>query len=959
MPSQTILSFAPLSRVLQPSWSPTPRPFASTLRLFASTLRRLASLLVALCFLSSSGAAIVGAKFEPQRDKQEAARKAFDEGERLRARSTPDAFEAAMMKYEEARRLWHESGDRANETMALAALGVTLQLLHQNERAVGFYEQALALLTQAGEPPETGDVLYNLGTAQFFLGRFEKAIESYERALVFQRKSGDRASEGTTLAYLGAAYERMGQYGRAIDNFESALAIHRALGNRAQVGIHLSNIGMAYADLGRYDRALEEYDGALAVYRETRDRVNEATTLANAGYAFYKTGRTERAVENYNRALSIERELADKPQEAYTLTKLALAQLAQGKLADALSTAQRALALQRELKDKFGEGRALDVLGRVSRALGKTDESLQQLGAALVLMRESGARGGEAGTLGELMLTARARGATRLAIFYGKQAVNTLQELRQNIAHLERQSQESFVGTKQETYRTLASLLIAEGRLGEAQQVLDMLKQEEFYNFVRRDGAETGASARAALSPEEAALEKNYREISDRVALIGRQWGELAAKQQLTTDEQKRFDDLDKQLQVANAAFQKFLDRLETEFATAARAGGGKVYELREAEALKDTLRELGSGAVALYTVVGEKKYYVVLYTPDTMVEREYAITAEELHAKIFAFREVLQKPAADPRPAARELYKILVGPVAKDLEQAHAETLMWSLDGALRYVPVAALNDGERYLVERYRNVVFTPATKANLKDEPRAQTKGLGLGVSKAHGDFNALPSVPEELRSIFREDAAAAMPAPANETTGVLAGKVLMDEQFTGDALKTALQLRYPVVHIASHFAFKPGDVTDSFLLLGDGSRLSLAQINALNNPFRDVDLLTLSACDTASGGTGGDGKEVEGLGMVAQRKGAKAIIASLWPVSDASTRLLMQEFYRLRGEGQTKAEALRQAQLTLLRGNASGTGVVGRGLRMPGGGDTAATKFSHPYFWAPFILIGNWK
>ena len=96
------------------------------------------------------------------------------------------------------------------------------------------------------------------------------------------------------------------------------------------------------------------------------------------------------------------------------------------------------------------------------------------------------------------------------------------------------------------------------------------------------------------------------------------------------------------------------------------------------------------------------------------------------------------------------------------------------------------------------------------------------------------------------------------------------------------------------------------------------------------------------------------------MLAQRQGAKAVIASLWPVSDASTRLLMQELYRLRGEGEgmSKAEALRQAQLALLRGNVSSGGGERRGLRMPGG-DNSAAKFSHPYFWAPFILIGNWK
>jgi CHAT domain-containing protein len=117
---------------------------------------------------------------------------------------------------------------------------------------------------------------------------------------------------------------------------------------------------------------------------------------------------------------------------------------------------------------------------------------------------------------------------------------------------------------------------------------------------------------------------------------------------------------------------------------------------------------------------------------------------------------------------------------------------------------------------------------------------------------------------------------------------------------------------------------------------------------------------SACDTASGGAATDGREVESFGVLAQRQGAKAVLASLWPVADASTRQLMQEFYRLRGEGEgmTKAEALRRAQLELLRGGADARAPAGerRGLSV---GVAAQTRFSHPYFWAPFILIGNWR
>src|SRR2546422_10263014 len=138
-------------------------------------------------------------------------------------------------------------------------------------------------------------------------------------------------------------------------------------------------------------------------------------------------------------------------------------------------------------------------------------------------------------------------------------------------------------------------------------------------------------------------------------------------------------------------------------------------------------------------------------------------------------------------------------------------------------------------------------------------------------------------------------------------------------------TELRRQHKVVHIASHFQFQPGNETNSALLLGDGSFLSLAQIKSLPNVFGGVELLTLSACNTATGGSGANGKEVEGFGVLAQRQGAKAVVASLWPVADRSTKLLMQEFYRLReAKGSTtKIEALRQAQIELLRGTHSST------------------------------------
>jgi CHAT domain-containing protein len=501
--------------------------------------------------------------------------------------------------------------------------------------------------------------------------------------------------------------------------------------------------------------------------------------------------------------------------------------------------------------------------------------------------------------------------------------------------------------------------------LPEAQQVLDLLKEQEYFEFIRRDeGDGSTLNGKATLTPEEAILEKRYREISDRLTALAAERAELFNKMNRTSEEEKRLAQLDKDIGDSNKVFQQFLTQLAQELTRPKQVS--RLEQIEESEGLMETLRRLGPGTVALYTLVSDEKYRVILVTADVRKSYEYTIKAEDLNRKVLALREVLQTPSRDPRPLAREMYNVLIGPdLARDLAQAKAQTLMWSLDGVLRYLPMAALYDGQRYFVESYRNVVFTPASHSRLNNPVTAKWRGLGLGVSKAQEGFVGLTGVPEELRGIIQDETA------RTPSTGVLPGKVILDGAFTEIAMEAELRKAYSVVHIASHFRFQPGNETQSFLLLGDGSHLTLADLKNLGQLFSGVDLLTLSACNTAVGDRLGDGKEVESFGVIAQKKGAGAVMASLWPVMDESTQLFMREFYSLHGAkpNTTKADAIREAQLAMLHGQIRGSAPKSLATNISrGAGDLAGqprfetdptAPFAHPYFWAPFILIGNWK
>src|SRR5207253_5656104 len=186
---------------------------------------------------------------------------------------------------------------------------------------------------------------------------------------------------------------------------------------------------------------------------------------------------------------------------------------------------------------RLGEGRALSTLGAVYTALGQYDQALTHAEQALTILREVGDREGEGRTFGQLMAVWKAQHQPRLAIFYGKQAVNMFQEIRGSLQPLAQEFQEGFLTSRAPVYRQLAELLIAAGRLPEAQQVLDLLKQEEYLDFVRRDASAAGGTQQAALTPEESTWEQRYRAIADRVTALGVERQALLATSSRTAQE--------------------------------------------------------------------------------------------------------------------------------------------------------------------------------------------------------------------------------------------------------------------------------------------------------------------------------------------------------------------------------------------------------------------------------------
>jgi CHAT domain-containing protein len=547
------------------------------------------------------------------------------------------------------------------------------------------------------------------------------------------------------------------------------------------------------------------------------------------------------------------------------------------------------------------------------------------------------------------MNAGRRSGNRRLAIFYGKQSVNLLQTVRRSLKPLDAGVRRSFLSSVESAYRTLAASLLDEGRTVEALEVLSLLKEEEFHQFTRRS-AVAGLLRPVALNAAEAEAARKYAESLDRIRETAQRIDEFEIEdrvQPLSPERLAEMNDLKAELSASSARFLEVLEELSAELGKAPPAAEPGATNT-QAQLWQKQLTALGAGTVLLTTLLTEDRYYVVVTTPGAHVVRSKEIALGELTRQIRDLRYVLESSHSavlgDPRsggktPLTQKIYQVLVGPVEADLSEARATTLLWSLDGVLRYVPLAVLHDEQRYMVERYTNLVVTLAQPPENARASPFDWRALGAGVSLPSGE-EPLPHVEHELKAVVRDETARDRAA---ERDGLFVGRRLLNRQFSRVNFDRALKLRPQLIHLATHFNLSSVNDGDSFLRLGGGDKLTLTQLRTERLFDLDgVHLVTLSACETMKDGADPNGAEIEGLAVIAQRRGAQTVLASLWRIPDDGTRHLMTEFYRLYKNGRgnvSKVEALRRAQLTLLKGGGPGR------------------NYSHPAYWGAFILLGN--
>lgn len=324
--------------------------------------------------------------------------------------------------------------------------------------------------------------------------------------------------------------------------------------------------------------------------------------------------------------------------------------------------------------------------------------------------------------------------------------------------------------------------------------------------------------------------------------------------------------------------------------------------------------------AAAIYPILLPNRTEVLVSFPDGLKQFTVSLKNDELTELIRSFRAKLEQPESRFIRYAQRLYDLLLRPLESELDSRKIDTLIFVPDGALRTIPMAALHDGRRFLIEKYA-VATTPGL--TLTDPKPLERQGLHMllnGLTESVQGFSSLPNVSYELQEVHR----------------LYESRVLRDKDFTISGVEQAFRtMPYSIVHIASHGQFDKNP-KNTFLLTYN-SKLTMDKLEQLIRigKFRKdpVELLTLSACQTASG----DDRAALGLAGVAVKAGARSALATLWFIDDASTSRLITDFYRkIRDSGLSKAKALQQAQIGIIKD----------------------PNLEHPAYWAPFLLIGNW-
>ena len=850
-------------------------------------------------------------------------------------------------KFMEAIALWEEALPQISEVKERAIIYTNLALAYRQtgklDRAIAYWDEAIKIYRSQAEAttrqPLAG-LLTEQAQAYSSLGQHRRAITLLESAIELAQQNRERLTESAAQGALGNAYWALGDYEKALAAHETTLKIARELNNVSYVATALNNLGNVYVSKAlrsSYQANVADSEGdekevirltqaatqdraeartffeqsvqtarGVAVLEEVRALLNLTHLLeVGNGKDLPQSPNQDLIESNWNRLRELLSNAPDSREKAYALINLAesFRRHESVESQESVQVLEQALTVARAIGDSRAESFAVGSLGKLQEDAGDYAKAMELTRTAQFAAQQVNAPDSlyrwqwQAGRL------LKNTGATEQAIAAYEQAIATLQSIRGDIVTANRELQFDFTEQVEPVYRELMELLL-ESPDASVNSQLPKPKSTSIPNPQPLPCKGRGAGVIAPLRIGERFGERFADwcvNSSLNEGLIAQQ--RVRANQSPKSNVEKVVDTLEL---LKLAELQNFFGDECVQVALAESEGSSSLMDIN---------------TVVVYSVILNNQTQMILRSPNgSLTNYRAAISKQEIEAEINQLRYFLESRATEEYiPKVQKIYDLLIRPMEADLAAIQPTTLVFINDGALRKVPMAALHDGKEFLIQKYPIAIAPSLTLTARKPLEHGTLEALSLGLTVERSPFAPLTNVAAEVTAVNK----------------ILGGTELLDEAFTLPNLQAQLQKKsFPIVHIATHGKF--GVDAESTFLVGFDQRISIEQIDKLlrfRNGRKSVELLTLSACQTATG----DNRSALGIAGVAVRAGVESALATLWYINDEATVPLIEEFYtQLRQPNISKAEALRIAQIKMI----------------------TDVNYNHPAVWSPFVLIGNW-
>ena len=903
-----------------------------------------------------------------------AAQLAFDEGTKLRAQQTVPGRRASLEKYQNALLLFQVAGDTYRRALTLLSLGIAHYQLNQVRKALDYFNETLTLAVSLGNRRlEAGTETY-VGGMLDILGDIGKALDHHHQSLKLARENGFRLSEGNALSNIGKIYSDVADWQKALEFYTQALTVYRSLGSASNEAVTLNNIGIAYYQSGEPQKGLDYLRQALELQRAggNKDKDSEAYTLLNIGRAYWRSDEFKKAWDSYNQAQALQRQTGNRAEEAETLDEIGIAYSASGQHERALEYHHRAAEILRSTGNIRREAVALTNLGEAYNNLGQPEKALEQFTPALSIFRSIGDLSSAATALEGIARAEHTRGSVSDARKHIEESLALRETVRSRSGSL--QLRASYRASVERAYEFYIDVLMQQharnptegfdaealkaSERGRARSLLEQLSEarinirqgvdpvliEKEQDLLRMLNAKAqremqlrapkGSNEESArLQREISGLEDEYQQVQAAIRKNSPQYAALTQPQPLGLKE------IQAQLDPDSALLEYSLGEARS-YLWIVTSDSLKTYELPERKAIEAVARKLSESLVA-------RSGFKSLETP---AQRRVRIAQED----------------ARVQQTSEELSRMILTPAAAEFGK---KRLVIVPDGALQYVPFAALSVASRRPIILDHEVVNLPSASAfalqrqNLSQRQSAR-KAVAViadpvfssGDARLKASARATESnTPDATRIIEHLSGSPngqlsipRLPFTRQEADRILAvapaGSSLKAVDFRANrSLATSDELsKYRYVHFATHgyvdtersglsaivlsMVDDQGKPQDGFLRTHDIYNLKLP-----------AELVVLSACETGLG-KAVTGEGLEGVMRAFMYAGARRVIVSLWNVNDKATADLMQRLYTgMLRSGKTPAAALRAAQIEMLR----------------------TRQWQSPYYWAAFVMQGEWN